>query len=97
MSMRVFLPLFALSALAADPDGASLFKTKCVSCHDGAENSRAPALDAMKVKSPESVIDTLVNGSMREPSTNCCRRSAEKSWNRTTCCLRNVCAFMGSA
>src|SRR5216110_1626588 len=31
---------------------------------------------------------------MREPSTNCCKRSAEKSLNRATCSLRNVCVFM---
>src|SRR6266550_1267428 len=31
---------------------------------------------------------------MLEPSTNCCRRSAEKSLKRATCSLRNVFAFM---
>ncbi|MEO8025929.1 MAG: PQQ-binding-like beta-propeller repeat protein [Bryobacteraceae bacterium] len=47
------------------PDGSALFKSKCASCHDGAENSRSPAPEVMRAKSPESVIDSLVNGLMR--------------------------------
>ncbi len=55
----------ALYAQPTVPDGAALFKQKCSVCHTGEENSRAPAVADMKAKSPESVIDALVNGSMR--------------------------------
>ncbi len=64
--MRIAILFLILStSLAAQPDGVTLFKDKCVTCHSGEENSRAPALADMKGKSPEAVIETLTNGSMR--------------------------------
>ncbi|HWZ42759.1 MAG TPA: PQQ-binding-like beta-propeller repeat protein [Candidatus Saccharimonadales bacterium] len=61
------LALQALSAsmCAQAPNGAALFKRSCSTCHSGEENSRAPGLDSLRPKSPEAIVDTLVNGAMR--------------------------------
>jgi polyvinyl alcohol dehydrogenase (cytochrome) len=47
------------------PDGENVFKQACASCHNGAPESRAPALDALKVRTPQAVIETLMTGAMR--------------------------------
>jgi polyvinyl alcohol dehydrogenase (cytochrome) len=47
------------------PDGAALFAARCASCHSGAAESRAPAVDVLKERSPESIIDSLTGGAMR--------------------------------
>jgi polyvinyl alcohol dehydrogenase (cytochrome) len=46
-------------------DGRALFDQRCASCHSGAADSRAPALDALRTRSPQAVVESLVNGSMR--------------------------------
>ncbi|HEY9446781.1 MAG TPA: c-type cytochrome, partial [Burkholderiales bacterium] len=47
------------------PDGEQVFKQNCVSCHNGAPESRAPALDALKARTPQAVIESLMTGAMR--------------------------------
>ena len=65
---RPFLT-FSLAApiwlYAADPDGAALFSTWCASCHNGAENSRAPSPTVLKERSPLAVLSALTAGGMR--------------------------------
>src|SRR5689334_9154849 len=47
------------------PNGGALFKQSCSTCHSGEADSRAPALEALRAKSPEAIVDALVNGAMR--------------------------------
>jgi len=46
-------------------DGARVFQTSCASCHNGAVDARAPSLDALKSRTPQAVIESLVIGAMR--------------------------------
>jgi len=52
-------------SLAQSPDGAKVFADRCVSCHTGAADSRAPALETLRARTPEAIIEALVNGAMR--------------------------------
>src|SRR5262245_21988666 len=52
-------------SLAQAPDGSKVFADRCVTCHSGAADSRAPALEALRARSPEAIIEALVNGAMR--------------------------------
>ena len=47
------------------PSGAQVFKDRCVSCHTGAVDSRAPSTDALRSRSPQAIVESLVNGAMR--------------------------------
>jgi polyvinyl alcohol dehydrogenase (cytochrome) len=47
------------------PDGAAIFAARCASCHDGDPGSRAPVVESLKERSPESIIDALTGGAMR--------------------------------
>jgi len=47
------------------PDGSVLFKTRCISCHSGEPSARAPSAGALGSRSPQAVIESLVNGVMR--------------------------------
>ena len=50
---------------AQEPDAASLFKSSCAQCHDGSGATRAPSPEALKSRSPESIVDALTGGAMR--------------------------------
>jgi polyvinyl alcohol dehydrogenase (cytochrome) len=50
---------------AQEPDPAALFKSSCATCHDGSGTTRAPAPDALRARSPESIVDALTGGAMR--------------------------------
>src|SRR5688572_13597727 len=52
-------------AWAQAPDGARVFQASCVACHTGAPESRAPSLDALRVRTPQAIIDSLLTGAMR--------------------------------
>jgi polyvinyl alcohol dehydrogenase (cytochrome) len=47
------------------PDGEQVFTQSCASCHTGAPDSRAPSLDALKARTPQAVIESLMTGAMR--------------------------------
>jgi polyvinyl alcohol dehydrogenase (cytochrome) len=47
------------------PSGEQIFKQSCASCHNGAPDSRAPGLDALKARAPQAVIESLMTGAMR--------------------------------
>ena len=57
--------LAASPAAAQAPDGAAVFQRSCVSCHSGAADSRAPAREALRGRSPQSIVESLVTGAMR--------------------------------
>src|SRR5262245_34585421 len=46
------------------PDGAKVYEQKCASCHNG-QVARAPKLEFLKVRTPESVVDALQTGVMK--------------------------------
>ncbi len=50
---------------AQPPDGAALVAAKCAACHNGSADARAPALDALRGRSPDAIVDALTGGSMR--------------------------------
>jgi polyvinyl alcohol dehydrogenase (cytochrome) len=52
-------------AAAQAVDGAAIYERQCASCHAGGANSRAPGRDALGLRRPEAVIESLVNGAMR--------------------------------
>jgi polyvinyl alcohol dehydrogenase (cytochrome) len=64
-SVALFVAVAATTAQAQLPDGSQVFKERCASCHNGAPDSRAPSLDAMRSRTPEAIIEVLVNGAMR--------------------------------
>jgi polyvinyl alcohol dehydrogenase (cytochrome) len=60
----------ALLAVATDVaaqavDGSAVFQASCSGCHDGAPDSRAPAPEQLRGRSPESIVDALTGGAMR--------------------------------
>ena len=53
------------TALAQAPDGADVFQVACAACHTAALDSRGPSPEALGQRSPEAIIDVLMNGVMR--------------------------------
>src|SRR5271169_1928977 len=53
-------------ALAADPDGASLYKQRCAACHEASGPARVPAPAALRLMSPENIVRALESGAMKE-------------------------------
>lgn len=51
--------------LAQTPDGAAVFARECSSCHTGAADTRAPAPDVLRRRSPEAILSALTAGGMR--------------------------------
>ena len=50
---------------AQTPDGAAVFARECRSCHTGAADTRAPAPDVLRRRSPEAILSALTAGGMR--------------------------------
>jgi polyvinyl alcohol dehydrogenase (cytochrome) len=57
--------LAASPAAAQPPDGAAVFNRECASCHTGAPDTRAPAPDILRRRSPEAILSALTAGGMR--------------------------------
>ena len=55
----------ATPTLAQEANGAAVFEQSCLTCHTGAVDSRAPSPDALGQRSPEAILDALMNGVMR--------------------------------
>ena len=49
---------------APPADGREIFNRACHSCHNG-DDPRAPTVEAMAGRSPQSIVDALTSGSMR--------------------------------
>jgi polyvinyl alcohol dehydrogenase (cytochrome) len=47
------------------PDAAALFAAHCARCHEAAGDARAPSRDALRGRTPQSIVLALTNGSMR--------------------------------
>jgi len=52
-------------AAAQPADGERIFRESCVTCHSGAAETRAPGLDALRSRTPQAVIESLMTGAMR--------------------------------
>ena len=74
MPRRAIFAALALSTVGlariacAEPStssGEMLFQDHCSRCHNGAAEARAPALEALRQRSPASILEVLANGSMR--------------------------------
>jgi len=63
--LLALLPLALTAAPAQAQDGAGIFARDCVTCHDGAEGSRAPKLEVLRQRSPEAILAALTAGGMR--------------------------------
>ena len=61
------LTIAAATLLGAQqpPAGQQVFADRCATCHTGAPESRAPALDALRSRTPQAIVEILVNGAMR--------------------------------
>src|SRR5437764_3372203 len=60
----VTLTILALG-LAQAPSGATLYDTRCATCHAGTD-PRTPTLATLKQKTPQSIVEALTNGPMRQ-------------------------------
>ena len=56
---RLLPALIAVSAWAAAPDGAALYKTRCAGCHDGTPQARMPSHDELAAKTPDFVFKAM--------------------------------------
>jgi polyvinyl alcohol dehydrogenase (cytochrome) len=54
-----------LATAQAGSDGAEIFAQRCAACHDGAPDSRAPTLEALRSRTAQSVLESLMTGAMR--------------------------------
>src|SRR4029079_16594028 len=61
----LLLAASVVTMAAQSPDGGAIFARDCVTCHDGAEGSRAPKLEVLKQRSPEAILSALTAGGMR--------------------------------
>jgi len=52
-------------ALAQTPSGAVLFENHCAACHNGSD-PRVPTIAALRQRTPESIVDALTIGLMRQ-------------------------------
>jgi len=59
------LVLVPVAGAAQAPSGEQIFSARCASCHNGQPDSRAPSPDALKSRTPQAIIEALVNGGMR--------------------------------
>jgi polyvinyl alcohol dehydrogenase (cytochrome) len=59
------LGIVASMAQAQGSRGEEVFKDRCVSCHSGAADARAPSPEALRSRSPQAIVESLVNGAMR--------------------------------
>src|SRR5438045_1036802 len=53
------------NAHAQTTAGEQVFRARCASCHNGQPDSRAPSPDALQARTPQAIIEALVNGGMR--------------------------------
>src|SRR5258706_10325275 len=60
--LGVFLCVASLCAQA--PDGEAIYKKQCAACHDNAAQMRAPDRAALKQRTAEVAIASLVSGTM---------------------------------
>jgi len=59
------LSVSLLSVPVYAQQGAALFKSYCASCHEGADDSKAPGRDVLSQMSPEQILQALEKGPMK--------------------------------
>ena len=64
-ALLIIILAVAVPTFAQAPDGAQVFATSCSNCHNGAADSRAPTLDALRSRAPEAIVEALMTGAMR--------------------------------
>ncbi len=66
--LRALVSLLSLTGciVAADPDGAALYKQRCAACHEVSGETRAPRSSALRLMSPENIVRSLESGLMKE-------------------------------
>jgi polyvinyl alcohol dehydrogenase (cytochrome) len=65
------LPVFtfvAFAAMAAPPDGESLYKQRCAVCHAGPKQDRMPSFEDMRTRTPENLLEVMSKGAMKPQS-----------------------------
>ena len=62
------LTILALG-LAQAPTGAAVYDNRCATCHAGTD-PRTPTLASLKQKTPQSIVDALTNGVMRQQGSD---------------------------
>jgi polyvinyl alcohol dehydrogenase (cytochrome) len=62
--VKRILFLWGVVLAAQAPDAEKLYQQQCAICHNEA-NPRAPSLDAMRARTPESILNALTVGAMR--------------------------------
>jgi len=67
--LLIILILASGMVFAQTPDGAAAFKQHCAICHSGTADSRAPAPESFRGRSPESLVTIMVSGAMRLQSS----------------------------
>ncbi len=61
----ILIATFAVSTcIAAAPDGAALYKTRCAICHDGKPQAHMPSHDDLVSRTPESIVQVMFHGAM---------------------------------
>jgi polyvinyl alcohol dehydrogenase (cytochrome) len=65
MKLRSILFIFAVAtAYAATPDGETLYKERCATCHDGKVQARTPSRDEISNRTPEFIYRAMFEGAM---------------------------------
>ncbi len=64
LSRRILIALSAVSAFAAAPDGAALYKARCAVCHEGKPQEHMPTRDELVARTPEAVVKAMFEGAM---------------------------------
>jgi len=59
------LPQFIVHAQTPAADGEALFENRCSRCHNDTPETRAPAPDVLRQRSPQAILEVLANGAMR--------------------------------
>jgi polyvinyl alcohol dehydrogenase (cytochrome) len=65
LALSLLLLASVRPSLAADPDGAALYREHCASCHDASAVTRAPAPAALRLMTPENIVASLETGGMK--------------------------------
>ena len=66
MKFALLAPFALLTLWGAEPDGSLLYTERCSVCHDSKSMERTPPREELKKRTPESVVDALTKGVMRE-------------------------------
>ena len=62
----LLLPGILSVVLAADPDGAAIYRQRCAACHEVSKETRAPAPAALRLMAPENIVKALESGMMKD-------------------------------